>query len=79
MSDEQDYDDPPLNYTGLLLGDSQLMTIIGVSRTKFYAMKKAGAYDFLKVRPQLSGHTRYSGTLVQNWIEGAGRSWRRGR
>ena len=58
--------------SGLLLTDRDLMEILGIGQTKFTAMKKAGAFDFLMPRPRLTGDlARYSGTLVQRWRDGA--------
>lgn len=64
--------------SGLLLSDADLMEILGIGQTKFTAMKKAGAFDFLMPRPRLTGDlARYSGTLVQKWRDGVGASDRR--
>jgi predicted DNA-binding transcriptional regulator AlpA len=59
--------------TGRLLNDDELMAVLGIKKTSFYQKKKEHLFEFLETRPQLTGYTQYSGTLVQRWLDGAGR------
>jgi hypothetical protein len=61
------------NLTGRLLNDDELMAVLGIKKTSFYQKKKEHLFEFLETRPQLTGYTQYSGTLVQRWLDGAGR------
>lgn len=55
------------------LTDTDLMRVLGIRKSKFYAHKREGRFDHLKIRPLYAGqHTRYSRTKVQQWLDGWG-------
>ena len=53
--------------SGMTLFDADLMAVLGLRTTAFYARKKSGLFDRFKVIPQFGGRTQYSGRLVQEW------------
>lgn len=53
-----------------LLTDRDLMDLLGIRKSQFYAKKALGTYRHLEARPPMTGRTRYSGSKVQAWIEG---------
>jgi hypothetical protein len=51
--------------------DSELYRGLGFSRSRFYVLKKRGAFDFLKAQPQIAGAaTQYSGHRISKWLRG---------
>jgi hypothetical protein len=54
----------------VVLTDDQLMRVLGVRKSTFYAKKKLGRYRKLEVRPPMTTATRYSGALVRAWAAG---------
>jgi hypothetical protein len=58
--------------SGLTLTDRQLMDVLNLKKSSFFAKKAKGLFRFLEVEPRL-GRTEYSGLLVQRWRDGAGR------
>lgn len=53
------------------LRDSDLMRRIGIGHSAFYKRKVKGEFEFLELRPQLSGsNTLYSAHLVAKWLRG---------
>ena len=57
-----------LSQLPLLLRPSQLRAALGYGRTKFWALKKAGA--FTKLEAGLPGTPRYSREKVRLWLAG---------
>ena len=53
-----------------LLTDRDLMRVVGLRHSAYYARRSAGAFTFLIARPLLPGLTRYSGRLVERWVRG---------
>ncbi len=53
-----------------VLRDVDLMRVLGIGRTRFFQLKKAGRFDRLIARPALTKSTRYSGALVKAWAQG---------
>ena len=54
----------------VVLTDEQLMRVLGVGKSTFYASKKIGRYRKLEVSPALTRTTRYSGAKVREWVSG---------
>lgn len=55
--------EPPLN-------DRELMPLVQMKKSKFYALKKQGWWKFLELNPQPTAHTLYSRYLVTKWLRG---------
>ncbi len=53
-----------------VMKDDDLRRVSGISVSLFYKNKGEGKFDGLMCKPQLTKNTRYSGALVQKWIEG---------
>ncbi len=54
-----------------VLHDRDLMRVLGIKHSRFYARKKTGEFEFLQLRPQpKDGGTLYSGHLVTRWTRG---------
>ncbi len=53
-----------------VLKDEDLRLILDISISLFYRMKGEGKFDGLMCKPQLTKNTRYSGALVQQWVDG---------
>lgn len=55
----------------VVLRDRDLMKVLGLQHSAYGLRKKAGAFEFLKLRPQpAGGYTLYSGRLVEQWVRG---------
>jgi len=54
----------------VVLTDEQLMRVLGVGKSTFYAKKKLGRYRKLEVQPPMTTATRYSGAKVREWASG---------
>jgi hypothetical protein len=50
-----------------VLTDGELMRVLGVGKSCFYAAKKLGRYRKLEVYPPMTRTTRYSGARVREW------------
>ncbi len=53
-----------------LLRDQDLMRVLGIGKSRFYLLKKAGRFDRFIVKPDLTKSTRYSGTLIRAYVRG---------
>ena len=61
----------PTNPSDQPLRDADLMRRIGIGHSAFYKRKAKGEFEFLELRPQLSGsNTLYSAHLVAKWLRG---------
>lgn len=52
------------------LKDPDLMQILGLHKSRFYLLKKRGAFTFLEMQPAVPGMTRYSRYRVEKWLRG---------
>lgn len=56
---------------GAVLRDLQFAHAVSLGLTEFYRRKKLGEFRRFELDPQLAdSNTRYSGTLVQDWLDG---------
>lgn len=54
-----------------VLRDIDLRRVVPYGHSRFYTLKKKGAFHFLEMRPALSAdRTLYSGHLVRQWTRG---------
>jgi hypothetical protein len=54
----------------LLLTDGQLMTVLGIKSSRFYALKKLGRFRPLETQLRTVDGTRYCGALVGRFVRG---------
>lgn len=54
----------------LVLVRADLAALLHLGATQAWKLEKAGAFKFLELTPAVGKRPRYSGTLVQHWIEG---------
>jgi hypothetical protein len=54
-----------------VLGDRDLMELLGIGHSTYCRRKKAGGYRFLEADRQFpNGHTVYSGAKIDRWLSG---------
>jgi hypothetical protein len=49
---------------------ADLAALLHLGTTQAWKLEKAGAFKFLELTPAIGRRARYSGKLVQQWIEG---------
>ncbi len=54
------------------MNDADLMRVMGINKSLFGRLKKAGTFDGLRVKPQLTKTVQYSGERVARWTSGVG-------
>jgi hypothetical protein len=62
--------DLTLPLEGRQIGDRELMRRLEISRSKFYALKAQGQFDFLMPKHKVLKVSRYCGALVKLYVDG---------